>query len=203
MVAALKPPPDVDARRLDQRVFLFDKTFDDFETIVALRGEQSSPRVYFLQGTIELMSPSIDHEGIKSTLGRLIEAAADELGFDVNAYGSWTVKDAPEQRGAEPDECYVVGGARKDRPDLAIEVQWTGGGLDKLEIYRGLGVREVWIWSAGRGVEVYVLHEGRYATSATSMVLPQVDLTLLARFVPMENQSEAVRSYRKALRTAG
>jgi Uma2 family endonuclease len=203
MVAALKPPPDVDTRRLDQRVFLFDKAFSDFETIVALRGERSSPRVYFLRGTIELMSPSLDHEGIKSTLGRLIEAAADELGFDVNAYGSWTVKDAPEQRGAEPDECYVVGGARKDRPDLAIEVQWTGGGLDKLEIYRGLGVREVWIWSAAHGIEVHVLHEGAYRASATSIALPKLDLAILARFVPMENQSEAVREYRKALRLGG
>ena len=43
----------------------------------------------------------------------------------------------------EADECYVVGvlEAEPERPDLAVEVVWTGGGLSKLEVYRGLGAR--------------------------------------------------------------
>jgi hypothetical protein len=28
-------------------------------------------------------------------------------------------------------------------PDIAIEVVWTSGGIDKLEVYRGLDVPEV------------------------------------------------------------
>src|SRR5439155_8167107 len=99
-----------------------------------------------------------------------------------------------------PDECYVVGGARKRLPDVAIEVQWSGGGLDKLDIYRGLGVREVWIWSPkSRGIDVHVLRGDAYVKRAASVALPQIDLALLAKFVPMENQSEAVRAYRRAL----
>jgi Uma2 family endonuclease len=200
MVAVLSQPPNVDERRLDQRVFLFDQSFDDYEALLAMRGERGVPRIYYLEGTIELMSPSIDHEAIKSTIGRLVEAAADELAIDVNAYGSWTVKDRPEDRGAEPDECYVVGGARKDRPDFAIEVQWTGGGLDKLDIYRGLGVREVWVWSPkSQRIEVWVLEGDAYRARDRSLALPQIDLAVLARFVTMENQSEAVRAYRKSL----
>jgi hypothetical protein len=35
-------------------------------------------------------------------------------------------------------------------PDVAIEVIWTRGGLDKLDVYRGLGVPEVWTWQEGR-----------------------------------------------------
>ena len=35
-------------------------------------------------------------------------------------------------------------------PDLAIEMIVTSGLVDKLEIYRGLGVAEVWQWQSGR-----------------------------------------------------
>ena len=53
--------------------------------------------------------------------------------------GSWTIRSRPKERGLEPDECYILGdpGARK-RPDLAIEVEWTRGLVDKVEVYRGL-----------------------------------------------------------------
>jgi hypothetical protein len=44
-------------------------------------------------------------------------------------------------------------------------VIWTHGGLDKLEIYRGLGVREVWFWPEGR-IEVHSLRGGRYRLSS-------------------------------------
>ena len=60
-----------------------------------------------------------------------------------------------------------------------------------------------WTWSPGRGIEVHVLRGGAYVASDTSMVLPRIELGLLARFVSMENQSEAVRAYRKALRDGG
>ncbi len=43
----------------------------------------------------------------------------------------------------------------REAPDLAIEVIWTSGGIDKLESYRGLGVGEVWFWREGR-MEVFV-----------------------------------------------
>jgi len=34
----------------------------------------------------------------------------------------------------------------KDLPDIAIEVVLTSGGIEKLPVYAGLGVREVWFW---------------------------------------------------------
>ena len=59
------------------------------------------------------------------------------------------------QRGVEPDECYVFGDAPDpERPDLAIEVVWTRGGIDKREIYRALGVRELWFWRRGQYIFV-------------------------------------------------
>ena len=80
-------------------------------------------------------------------LGRLVEAWCLERGVDITPYGSWTHESKEGARGAEPDECYVLGDDPAPlRCDLAIEVVWSHGGIDKLQIYQKLGVREVWVW---------------------------------------------------------
>jgi hypothetical protein len=37
----------------------------------------------------------------------------------------------------------------RDRPDVAIEVVWSSGGINELEVYRKLGVREVCFYERG------------------------------------------------------
>lgn len=189
------PPPD-----MDQRVILFGMTWKDYEILLAVRGDQSGVRMAYLNGAIELMSPSINHEGIKKTIARIVEAYGDERGLDLNGYGSWTLKNALVERGLEPDECYVLGEVHKDVPELAIEVVWTSGGLNKLEIYRSLGVGEVWIWERDRGIEVHLLRDGRYEKAPRSALLPELDLALVERFATAPNQAQAVRAFRAALR---
>lgn len=95
---------------------------------------------------------------LKTTLERLIETYADEGGIDLIGCGSWTVRKEGEACGAEADECSVLGPiqAPPEVPDLAVEVVWTSGGLDKLDVYRGLGVPEVWFWQGG-ALGIYVL----------------------------------------------
>lgn len=185
----------------DQRVFLHGATWADYERLLAVRGESAVPRITYLEGEIELMSPSTNHEWIKKLLARLLEAWSEEMDVDLNGYGSWTVKRADRERGLEPDECYILGVEEKARPDLAIEVAITSGGLDKLEIYRGLGVPEVWFWRRDR-LEVHVLRGDSYVSVPASELLPSLDLALLARFVDTRNQSQAVRAFRAALRAS-
>src|SRR5262245_22136591 len=128
----------------DQRLVRYGVPWSHFEVELALRGDRSSPRMAYLQGALEIMSPSKAHERIKSYIGMLVEAYALEAGLDLSPYGGWTLKNAPAEAGLEPDECYIVGSDQdKPAPDLAIEVVWTSGGINKLEIYRRLGVQEV------------------------------------------------------------
>ncbi len=54
---------------------------------------------------------------------------------DDTPFGSWTLKDASLRRGAEPDECYVLGGTSKGVPDLVLEVVWTSGAFHKVALY--------------------------------------------------------------------
>ncbi|RKT43835.1 Uma2 family endonuclease [Thiocapsa rosea] len=174
-------------------------SWDDYERLLVMRGDHSAPRIAYLEGEVEIMSPSQTHEGIKSVIGRLVETYCLERDIVFSTYGSWTLKDKARNRGAEPDECYVFGTEAAERPHLAIEVVWTHGRIDKLEIYRQLGVAEVWYWRKGV-IQPYCLRGERYEPVNESQVLPGLDLALLMRFIEEPTTSQAIRGYRDALR---
>ena len=189
-----------DAPTGDQFVHLRGVSWEDYERLLEMRGDRSAPRICFLEGTVEIMAPSRDHEGIKSWLGCLVEVYCLETGVEFRTYGSWTIKERREDRGVEPDECYVFGTDPADRPHLAIEVIWTAGGMDKLEIYRRLGVSEVWIWRRGR-IQVHTLRGDQVEPVPASVVLPGIDLEELASYLDRPTTSQAMREYRAALET--
>jgi len=185
----------------DHVVHLEGVTWSDYERFLELRGGKSAPRMTYHKGTLELMSPSRDHEAVKSLIGRLLETYCLERGIRFLPLGSWTLRDHRERCGAEADECYLFGGshAEAQRPHLAIEVVWTSGGLDKLEVYRTLGVAEVWYWRQGE-LTPHVLRDDRYEATERSERFPNLDLTLLASFLDRPTAYDAIHDYRKALR---
>ena len=175
-------------------------------TYVALRDaleDHAGLKLTYLEGTLELMSPSILHEDAKKIIARLLEAWATERGIDLRGFGSTTFRREARQRGLEPDECYKLGKLQEDAvPDIAIEVVVSSGLVDKLAVYAGLGVPEVWVWRPSTAVIVVNrLVDGAYQHGARSEVLPGLDLAQLAKFVqPGENQTELVRAYQAVLR---
>lgn len=185
----------------DQIIVLHDVTWKDYERLLAIRGDKSVPRISYLEGELEIMSPSRDHEQIKSFIGRLLEAWCIDRGIEMTPFGSWTLKGQRHDRAVEADECYVFGTAPRERPQLAIEVEWTRGNVDKLRIYENLGVEEVWTWRKGV-IQVHVLVGERFASAPRSRLLPDLDLTLLASMLDRETLTQAVRDFRKALETA-
>jgi Uma2 family endonuclease len=191
---------DTPIEHFDQRVYLHGIRWQDYESLLAMRGESSGTRVTYLDGELELMTPAIDHETQKTLLGRLIETYAEERDIELQGCGSWTVRKQAKARGLEADECYVLGvwSEPPSIPDLAIEVIWTSGGIDKLEVYRGLGVPEVWFWKGG-GLRIYVLKGDAYAETPRSRLLPDLDPDLIVRFMAYPSQTQAVRGLRAAL----
>jgi Uma2 family endonuclease len=184
----------------DQRVLLHGVSWKEFELLLAIRGDDAGVRMTYLEGELELMTPSRSHESIKKTIARILEAYALRRDLTFEGFGSWTLKDAPQARAVEPDECYILGDAAKDRPDLAIEVVWTSGGLDKLQIYRGLGVQEVWLWRKGE-IEVHLLDGDTYTRIDRGRLLPDLDLPLVARCIlEARSQTEAVKTFLASLR---
>jgi Uma2 family endonuclease len=188
--------------RDDQRFVIYGVPW---ETYVALRDGldgHSGLRLTYLEGTLELMSPSRNHEDYKKILARLVEAYAEEKDLDLRGYGGMTFRKKAKKRGLEPDECYSLGRMGK-RPDIAIEVVVSSSLVDKLAVYQGLAVPEVWLWEDGK-LEVHRLTERGYERRARSEVLPELDLDHLAGFVALDaNQTQQVKAYRRSLRAQG
>ncbi|HEU4617434.1 MAG TPA: Uma2 family endonuclease [Gammaproteobacteria bacterium] len=181
----------------------------DYEKLLEMRGERSVPRMTYLEGVVELMSPSRYHEVDKKCFARLLEAWSEVAGIQLEGYGSWTLKDEKQDRGAEPDECYTVRRLAvddEDRPDIAIEVIWTSGGINKLEVYRKLGVREVWIYER-ESLRFFALRdaetdEPRYVEIPRSERLPELPVEVLLACMQEPSQTAAVRALRAALETS-
>jgi Uma2 family endonuclease len=183
----------------DKIVVLRGLRWSDYQRMLEVRGDAAVPRLAYMDGELEIMTPSRPHESIKSRIGRLVEVWCLDKGIEFSPYGSWTLEKKAAERGLEPDECYVFGQvAEPERPDLAIEVVWTAGGLKKLDIYASLGVPEVWFWRRGR-ITVHLLESGAYQETPASRALPGIDLAQLAGFLDRPTASQGIREYRAAL----
>jgi Uma2 family endonuclease len=182
----------------EQRLILSGVTWEQYEALGTIFAERSGLRMTYLEGELELMTQSAGHEGTKTTLARLLEIYALERDVTLNGYGSTTFEKRARERGLEPDECYCIG-TLKEVPDIAIEIIFSHGGIDKLEVYRGLGVPEVWLWQHEK-LTVYQLVGDGYRSAARSRFLPDLDLEQMLSFVRPDDQTAAVRAYRDALR---
>ncbi|MFM9264487.1 Uma2 family endonuclease [Tychonema sp. BBK16] len=192
--------PKTLAPATEQRVILYDVTWEQYVQLSEMFVDDF-PRMTYLEGTLEIiMTTSPEHERLKTIIARLIETFAVEKLINLNGYGSATFRREAVRRGAEPDECYCLG-TLAEIPDIAIEIALTSGGIDKLEVYRGLQVPEVWFWVKNQ-FSVYHLREEGYELISRSEFLPELDLSVLSQYVGYVNQTEAIIAYRTILQIA-
>jgi Uma2 family endonuclease len=198
MVAARSMPAAFAPPLGEQRIVLNGVSWRDY---LVLRELLDSPglRMAYCEGTLELMSPSEQHEHTKKLIARLLETFAIERDIPLDGKGSTTYRREAAERGLEPDECYFVGTRTREYPDIAIEVVVTRGAIDKLRIYRGLGVREVWFWEDD-AFHLHALGDDGYAEVTSSALVPGLDFGLLATFVRRSDQHQAVRDFQRSLR---
>lgn len=195
----LLDPTTLEAAK-EQRVTFYGVTWEQYIEISAIFVDRF-PRLTYLAGTLEItMTTSVEHESLKKIITRLLETYAEERNIDLNGYGNATFRNEDGQRGVEPDECYCLG-ALKEVPDIALEIVLTSGGVDKLAVYQGLGVPEVWFWQQQK-LTFYHLTSNKqeYLQSDRSLLLPDLDPSLLISFIQIDQQTQAVRNYRQSLR---
>ena len=175
----------------------------DWRTYGALRELIDSPgiRMTYLKGAFEIMSPSRRHEHEKTVIARMIELFALERDVPLRGWGSTTFKREAKERGLEPDECYCLGHDLGEAPDIALEIVVTSGGINRLEVYRGLGVQEVWIFRDGR-FRLHALEGERYRTIERSVLVPELDFGAMAELVSIPDQHTAVKAFLDRLRAA-
>ena len=178
----------------EQRMLIHGVSWKDY---VILREALDTPglRMTYCEGALELMSPSRTHELWKTTIARLIELYAFLREWPLVGYGSTTFRREAKERGAEPDECWCVGVQMRDGefPQIVLEVIYTNPLIDKLTVYDGFGVPEVWLWREG-AFELYRRREsGGYDRIERSKLLPELDFGLVAPLVTREDQDVALR----------
>ncbi|MBW4686602.1 MAG: Uma2 family endonuclease [Komarekiella atlantica HA4396-MV6] len=173
-----------------------------YEALLNKLEDNSHYRVIYLDGILEIVSPSSRHENIKKRLAILIERYLYSKRIRFSPMGSSTIKKELKQAGVEPDECYSIG-EQKNIPDLAMEVNITSGSIDKLEIYRRLGVAEVWIWQFNR-LKLYYLREETpsefldtygYEQITSSELLPELNIALLEQCVQISDEIQAIDQF--------
>lgn len=182
----------------EQRLILNSVTWEQYETLRATLDDFPGLRMTYLEGTLEIMTPSPEHEFDKKTIARLIEIYALEMDIDLSGYGSTTSRKQAKERGLEPDECYCFG-QLKEFPDIALEVVISSSGIEKLDVYQGLQVPEVWFWKNNK-FSLYCLREQGYELISQSEFMPELDFSVLAQYVRYPSQTQAVKAYRDTLR---
>jgi Uma2 family endonuclease len=172
-------------------------SWEKFEQIESTFQDIEGVRIIYLDGELEIvMSPSQAHEDAKSTIGILLEAYLRAKKIRFYRRGSATLGNKEITGRKEPDESYTIN-SKKNIPDLVIEVIITSGDINILEIYRRLGVSEVWFWEDGV-LTIYSL-QNSYQKVETSVLLPDLDVQLLTKYITYHDQYDAVTEFLKEL----
>lgn len=173
-------------------------TWEDLEKIEALTANAGKLRITYLDGLIEFMTLGEQHELIKTIIAFLIETYFCEKRINFIPAGSATRRDQDKEVSFEPDESYYIG-TKKENPDLAIEVNFTSGSINKLEKYKRVQITEVWFWEDNQ-LFLYHLKNGEYVQITQSELLPDLNIDLLVRCVLMSSVVEAREEFIKQIR---
>jgi Uma2 family endonuclease len=163
----------------------------------ALGHDRPGPRLYYLDGNLEIMSTSDEHERIKKWIGGCVDDYLIQEGIPHMPRGEATMRLV--ETGAEPDESWCIG-AEKRVPDIVLEIALTSGGLPKLEIYGRFPVPEVWIWRRGcLEIHCHRADAAGYERSAGSRLLPGLPVAAIEAAVEERDAVKARRAFRAAL----
>jgi Uma2 family endonuclease len=180
---------------------LTDVSWEQYELLVeTLPGHRL--RHDYDRGTLEMMSPSTNHEWIKEFLARLIGTMAYEFSISIKSAGSTTRRSKAAQKGLEPDESYYIANERlmRDRfddvpdrdppPDLAIEVDIRRAAAKRQRIYASLGVREVWRHDGKKLSFFQLAANGKYERITKSLSFPFLEPRDFDRVIKLKGTLE-------------
>lgn len=180
----------------DQWIIQRGISWDRFKKIQEGFSGCAGVRLFYFDGTVEILTVGPEHEIYKSIIGMLIEIFLVEKGIEFTPTGSMD-QEKQGSASAQADESYCLG-TFKSVPDLSIEVVFSSGGPNKLVRYQALGVPEVWFWEDGV-FAIHCLRDQGYEKVQQSELLPDLEFDLLTRCVVMNSRVEAARTFRTAL----
>ena len=187
----------------EQRFIWYQHSWEQYEGLLRALGDRHLRHTY-VEGALEIVSPSMDHEASKSLFGDFVVTLCRVLRLPRKSIGSTTMKKMKLRRGLEPDEGFYVGEesvrqmrSRRDYdpdrdppPDLIVEVDITSSSEDRIEFYRRLRVPEVWRY-ADEIVHFYgLVQNGRYRKLKRSRFFPLLTSDDLTRFLALRDKMD-------------
>lgn len=177
----------------DVRTIQRGKTWAQFEYLQKGFENTRGVKLFYYNGTIEILMPGAAHELFKKIIAILIEVFLLDRKIEFKPTGSMTQK-REGAAAAEADESYEIQGAK-----LCVEVNFTSGDESKLQCYQELGVDEVWFWDDGV-LAVYSLQSDGYQKVNRSQIsaLAPIDTDIMAQCILIGETSriEAVERFR-------
>lgn len=204
--------------KVTQNIVLSPVSWQTFKALLADMGDYRSSRLTYNRGTLQIKMPSKLHEIINRLLARIVTTLTEELGLNVIDLGSTTLEREDLAQGAEPDTCFYIQNAdllsgldpempENLPPDLVIEVDITSPSTRRIDVYRALGIPEVWRYTKKQGLQIYLLvGEGgnrSYEESAVSGAFPMVKAEVLNQFLQQRqtmNENAVIRGVRDLVR---
>jgi Uma2 family endonuclease len=191
-------------------VVLHHVTWQTYQALLADMGEHRSTRLAYDRGTLEIKMPSKLHELINRLLERIITTLTEELGMSVLSLGSTTFDFEDVEKGVEPDSCFYIQNADRVNPednappqdfppDLVVEVDITSSSRSRLNIYKSMGVPEIWRYSR-QGLAILQLHQEEYVECEYSSTFEQLSVEILQQFLERGKQSKNHNSLINELR---
>jgi Uma2 family endonuclease len=186
----------------EQRVVYYGISWNRYLLIDKELGhDRPGPRLFYLDGELEIVSTSIEHERVKNLICNSIHDYFDNSGTEIFPRGQATVRLPLKEAGAEPDESWCIG-EEKQFPDLVLEIALSSGGINKLEIYRCFKVPEVWFYRRNQ-IEIFCLGKsGRYSKVQKSKLLRGLDISLIERCLRIQSLQQARHAFRAGLAKA-
>jgi Uma2 family endonuclease len=174
-------------------------SWEQFRALDALlTAEYSGVRVFYLDGVTELMSISPEHELLKSILDALLVLFFCQHQINAVPMGSATLYSEGRLVSAEPDLSYRLDG-ESGRPQLAVEVALSSGGIEKLARYRRLEIPEVWFWQDNR-LWLYGWTGDDYMALSESRLLGGLRIDLLEAGARSGNLLQAIQLFSAGMR---
>jgi Uma2 family endonuclease len=178
------------------RILLHDVDWGGYEKMLQIIGDRHI-HVTYDDGTMEVRMPSQQHERAAQLLGFVVGRIADELELDYEALGMTTWRRPDMDKGLEADQCYYIRNAALARgreeldlevdppPDLAIEVDITSSSLNRMGVYAGLRVPEVWRYDGHEALMHQLGANGEYHLCETSLSFPGLRAADIVRLIDL------------------
>ena len=198
----------------NSRLTFYEKTWEDYESLLEAVGEAGGLRISFDDGDLHIMTLSSEHENYAQTIIRIVDRLSVFQDIEIAFFGSATIKQSPTSKGTEPDACFYVQSIEKignsikldfsvdPPPDIAVEIDIHHESLYKFPIYAKLGVPEIWRYDSKK-FEIYKLEKGKYKKIERSESLPVLNTKILGELLNRsreQRQTQILKDFEKWLK---